>query len=82
MKPLPVRPLTIEDYVVWNKVLAAWRYYDAERYWDATQAQDRRDAALMLQIETMPKVVGTVFSSGIWSRAHRRLAWDLALDLT
>jgi hypothetical protein len=54
MKPLPVPPYTARDLQVWGLVCERFRPRSGCYWYEAGQAADRRDAALMLQAQRRP----------------------------
>jgi hypothetical protein len=59
MKPSQVVPLTPEDSQIWLAVglVAAYRH-GMQCLWDWGEIADRRDAELMLRLQTMPALEG------------------------
>lgn len=52
MKPLLIVPLTLEDKRIWAAIAARQPWLPVDEFWPDFQAAHRRDAALMLRVQT------------------------------
>jgi hypothetical protein len=72
MKPLPVAPLTQEDWLVWLHARHGFHGLPWLTLIDAYEDSDRRDAELMLELASNAKAFGRF----MWPQALHNLWWE------